>query len=169
MWSLDECHFEQHGTRCRMWVAPEDKDPRVLQAPTRKSVALFGAVNLRDGRMVSMLIPVFDALSFEAFLGLLWRHRRRGRPMVLVTDNAPYHRSEELGPFLAAHRGLCLDYLPPYSPKLNPIERVWKLLRRLATHNEYFETLEELTERVSHQLAAWSKPNAVLRKLCCII
>jgi transposase len=169
LWSIDECHFEQHGTRCRMWVPPEEKDPFVLQAPTRRSVALFGAVNLRDGRMVSLLTPTFDALSFEAFLALLWRHRRRGRPMVIVTDNAPYHRSDELEPFLQSHRGLRLDFLPPYSPQLNPIERVWKLLRRLCTHNVYFATLEELTDAVCQQLIHWSKPNAILQKLCCII
>jgi len=37
-----------------------------------------------------------------------------------------------------------LLYLPPYSPELNPIERVWKLTRRLATHNRYFAHVEEL-------------------------
>ena len=58
LWSLDECHFEQHGTRCRMWVPSEEADPFVLQAPTRRSVALFGAVNLRDGRLVSLLTPI---------------------------------------------------------------------------------------------------------------
>lgn len=153
-----------------MWVPPEDKDPFVLQAPTRRSVALFGAVNLRDGRMVSLLIPVFDAASFEAFLRLLWRHRRPGRPMVIVLDNASYHHSEELDDFLERHReGLRLDFLPPYSPQLNPIERVWKLLRRLCTHNIYFDTLEKLIDAVCPQLASWSKPNAVLRKLSCII
>jgi transposase len=151
-----------------MWVPPEDKDPVVLQAPTRRSVALFGAVNLRDGRMVTFLVPVFDAFSFEAFLRLLWRYHRPDRPMVIITDNAPYHHSKELDPFLESHRGLKLDYLPPYSPQLNPIERVWKLLRRLRTHNVYFETLEELIETVSHQLVTWRKPNAVLQKLCCI-
>jgi len=36
-----------------MWVPPEDKDPVLLMAPTRKSVALFGAVNLRDGKLVT--------------------------------------------------------------------------------------------------------------------
>jgi len=152
-----------------MWVPPEEKDPFVLQEPTRRSVALFGAVNLRDGRLVSFLTPIFDALSFEVFLGQLWRQRRRGRPMVVVTDNAPYHHSGDLDPFLAAHRALRLDFLPPYSPQLNPIERVWKLLRRLCTHNVYFETLEKLTDTVCRQLVAWSEPNAVLEKLCCII
>jgi len=152
-----------------MWVPPEETDPIVLQAPTRRSVALFGAVNLRDGRLVSLLTPVFDALSFEIFLRLLWRRRRSGRPMVIITDNAPDHRSEELDPLLESHQGLRLDFLPPYSPKLNPIERVWKLLRRLCTHNVYFETLEKLEDAVCHQLLTWSKPNAVLKRLCCII
>jgi len=152
-----------------MWVPPEEADPFVLQAPTRRSVALFGAVNVRDGRLVSLLTPIFDALSFEAFLRLLWRRRRPGRPMVVITDNVSYHHSEELEPFLKSHRGLRLDFLPPYSPKLNPIERVWKLLRRLCTHNVYFETLEQLEEVVCHQLATWSKPNPVLKRLCCII
>ena len=139
-----------------MWVPPEDKDPIVLQAPPRRSVALFGAVRLRDGRMVSLLVPVFDALSFEAFLRLLWRHRRPGRRMVFITDNAPYHHSEELDPFLASHRGLCLDYLPPYSPKLNPIERVWKLTRRQCLHNRYFPTLEEVIRIVENKFAEWA-------------
>ena len=35
-----------------MWVPPEETDPIVLQAPTRKSVALFGAVNLQGGQMM---------------------------------------------------------------------------------------------------------------------
>ena len=50
LWALDEVHFQQHGSRCRMWVPPELKDPILLHAPTRKSVSYFGAVCLRDGK-----------------------------------------------------------------------------------------------------------------------
>ena len=52
LWSIDEVHFQQHGSRCRMWIPPEIKDPVLLHAPTRKSVGYFGAVRLRDGRFV---------------------------------------------------------------------------------------------------------------------
>ena len=170
MWSLDECHFQQHGTRCVMWVPPEDKDPVLLHAPTRRSVAMFGAVNVRTGRLVTMLTSLFDAQSFESFLALLLRHRRPGRTMVLIVDNARYHHAESLRNYLRRHREtLRLDYLPPYSPELNPIERVWKLLRRLRTHNQYFETLENLTSVVSAQLSIWYSPNSTLARLCCII
>lgn len=40
----DECHFQQHGSRCRMWFPPEEKDPVLLHAPTRKTMSLFGVV-----------------------------------------------------------------------------------------------------------------------------
>src|SRR5215471_17255705 len=52
LWATDEVHFQQHGSRCRMWIPPEVKDPILLHAPTRKSVGYFGAVRLRDGRLV---------------------------------------------------------------------------------------------------------------------
>lgn len=52
LWSIDEVHFQQHGSRCLMWVPPEEKDPILLHHPTRKSVGYFGAVRLRDGKLV---------------------------------------------------------------------------------------------------------------------
>jgi len=153
-----------------MWVPPEDKNPVVQHAPTRKSVALFGAVNVFDGRLVSMIAPKFDASTFRGFMGKLLRHRRRSRKMVVILDNARYHHASVLNPFLGHHREtLSLEFLPPYSPELNPIERVWKLTRRLCTHNQYFPSLDNLVDSVSSQLSLWGKPNIVLSKLCCII
>lgn len=152
-----------------MWVPPENTDPVLLHAPTRKSVALFGAVNLRHGQLVTLQQPKFDALTFRQFLGQLLPHGARGRRMILILDNARYHHARLLRPFLDSRRArVQLNFLPPYSPDLNPIERVWKLARKLATHNEYFPKLENLTAAVSAQMEAWKHPNRVLRKLCCI-
>jgi transposase len=64
---------------------------------------------------------------------------------------------------------VALLFLPPYSPQLAPIERVWKLTRRLATHNRYFATLAEVLGAVNICFDSWRKPNSVLRRLCCII
>ncbi len=153
-----------------MWVPPEDTDPLVLQAPTRKSVALFGAVNLHHGQFVTRFEPTFDASTFEPMLRQLLRHRRRGRRLLVVLDNARYHHARALAPFLPDHRRvLTLSFLPPSSPDLNPIERVWKLTRRLCTHNQYFPELPALVAAVSRQVELWDKPNATLAKLCGII
>lgn len=145
-----------------MWVPPEDKDPVLLHAPTRKSIALFGAVQIRSGKLITMTASPFNSETFAVFLQFLARHRDRRRRTVLIVDNAGYHHPP------ACPDCLLLDHLPPYSPELNPIERVWKLLRKLRIHNQYFETLERLLQEASEQLALWAQPNETLRRLCCI-
>lgn len=152
-----------------MWVPPEDKDPILLHAPTRKSVACFGAVSLRTGKLVRAFEPKFNAESFQRFLKRLLKHRPRRKPLFLVLDNAKYHHARALQPWLRQHRKvLTLLFLPPYSPELNPIERVWKLARRLATHNRHFPTLDDVVDAVCERFALWAKPNRQLARLCAI-
>ncbi|MFZ1894985.1 MAG: IS630 family transposase [Rhodoplanes sp.] len=157
------------GTRCCMWVPPEEKDPVVLHAPTRKSVACFGAVGLRTGILVTGFEPKFNAESFQRFLVSLLKHRSRGKRLVLVLDNAKYHHARALQPWLNQYRNwLTLLFLPPYSPELNPIERVWKLTRRLATHNRHFPALDDIMYAVGERFRVWEKPNRQLARLCAI-
>jgi transposase len=68
------------------------------------------------------------------------RHRR----VVLVIDNAPWHRGQLIDEALRDNPHLDFKRLPSYSPRLNPIERFWKKLRRRATHNRLFDTLADL-------------------------
>jgi hypothetical protein len=69
LWATDEVHFQQHGSRCRMWIAPEVKDPILFHAPTRKSVGYFGAVRLRDGKFLFRRESGrFNAETFFQFL-----------------------------------------------------------------------------------------------------
>ncbi len=172
LWATDEVHFQQHGSRCRMWVAPEIKDPVLLHAPTRKKVGYFGAVRLRDGRFLFRREEdQFNGATFLRFLRDLRRTSiRGGRRVVVISDNARYHHAvlhkdwrEQQAP------GFALDFLPPYSPELNPIERVWKLTRRRCLHNRYFAKLDEVIVAVETEFGAWAKGNLTLRRLCAII
>jgi transposase len=61
-----------------------------------------------------------------------------------------------------------LDFLPAYSPELNPIERVWKLTRRRCLHNRYFDHLQDVIGAVESEFATWTTRNDVLRRLCAI-
>lgn len=153
-----------------MWVPPEEKDPIVLHAPTRKSVAVFGAVSSHDGRLVTRLErDKFNTESFQSFLRQLLRHRRKGCLMVVVLDNARWHHAKALQGWLTEHRlEIRLDFLPAYSPELNSVERVWKLTRTLCTHNRYFEKLDDLISTVVAQFQTWKQRNSVLHRLCAI-
>jgi len=153
-----------------MWVPPEEVDPVILHAPTRKSLAVFGAVRPADGYLIAQRAQTFNTDSFHAFLRLLLRHQRRKRLIVAIVDNARWHHAQALRPWLWERRHLLrLDFLPPYSPELNHQERVWKFTRRLVTHNRYFPLLDTLVQAVLDQLALWAKPNNSLRRLCAII
>ena len=119
LWATDEVHFQQHGSRCRMWIPPETKDPILLHAPTRKSVGYFGAVRLRDGRLFFQReTDKFNAASFWDFLQALYRtSAARQRRVVVITDNAKYHHARLHRAWREQHTNrFALDYLPPYSP-----------------------------------------------------
>jgi transposase len=66
------------------------------------------------------------------------------RRVVLIIDNAPWHRGRPIDEALAANPHLEFKRLPSDSPQLNIIERFWKLLRRRATHNRLFDSLADL-------------------------
>lgn len=163
--------FQQHGSTCRMWIAPEDRDPVVFHHPTRKCIGYYGAVRLNDGRFVYQREPnKFDADTCFRFL----KHLRKitapsERRVEVISDNAKYHHAR-------AHKDwrddcsekFSLLFLPPYSPELNPAERIWKLTRKMCTHNRYFADLDDIITAVENQFDQWTRGNDPLRRLCAI-
>ncbi len=168
---MDEVHFQQYGSRWRMWVPPETKDPVLLHYPTRRSVGCFGAVRLRDGKFVFRReTDKFNAVTCWKFLQHLQAaSTRTERRVVVTTDNAKYHHARLHQEWREGRADrFALDYLPAYSPELNPIERVWELTRRRCLHNRYFAHLDDVIHAVESEFAAWIKPNNTLRRLCAI-
>jgi len=154
-----------------MWVPPEDKDPILLHHPTRKSVGYFGAVRLRDGKLVFQREEgKFNAVTCHAFLKHLRQSSSRsGRRAIVIIDNARYHHAKLHADWRSQQAPeFTLDFLPPYSPDLNPIERLWKLTRKLCLHNRYFPTLEDVVQSVEPKFSEWTSGNEGVRKLCAI-
>src|SRR3954447_14838565 len=79
--------------------------------------------------------------------------RERCPRVVLVIDNAPWHRGQLIDAALRDNPHLEFKRLPSYSPQLNPIERLWKKLRRRATHNRLFDTLADLKSSLRASLS----------------
>jgi hypothetical protein len=169
MWFMDECRFQQHGSRLAAWFPPEEKDPVTKHAPVRKKVGIIGAVRANDGTLVTCEQDKFNAVTIESFLTELVEYRDEHKTMIVILDNARFHHAKALSGWLKQHSEYFhLDFLPPYSPELNPIERVWKLTRRLCTHNQYFEQLDQLRQAVFSTFQEWFCPNPVLVQLCAI-
>src|SRR3954452_17719081 len=89
------------------------------------------------------------------------KHKR----VVLIIDNAPWHRGGPIDEALADHPHLEFKRLPSYSPQLNVIERFWKLLRRRATHNRLFEDLAGLKASIRASLCYFQTVRGKVRGL----
>lgn len=164
VWCQDEVHFQRHSTLIRMW-APKGQQPRVLSASTREKVGFFGALDLKTGCLLTKEASVFNGETFGDFIGHLLQHTHE--KLYLILDNASYHRAKALKDFFIQNQNRIVRvFLPPYSPELNPIERVWRITRRQVTHNRYFESIHALKTALLSNFAKWVEANAVLRVLC---
>ena len=164
LWCEDEVHFQRHSTLIRMW-APKGEQPRVLSPSCRHKVGFFGALNLKTGQLLTQEAPTFNAQTFGEFVRYLLQSTQ-GK-IYLILDNARWHRSRDLKPFFEANKDrIVLLFLPAYSPELNPIERVWRVTRRMVTHNRYFPSLQELRLALISYFALWNQPNNVFKVLC---
>jgi len=111
---------------------------------------------------------MFDGATFWSFLRQLEQvSQEAGRRVIVIIDNAKYHHAKLHAAWRQEQQArFALDFLPPYSPELNPIERVWKRTRRNRLHNVYFAKLALVVQAVEEQFAKWSVPNTELAALC---
>lgn len=92
---------------------------------------------------------VFNAETYLSFLKKIAKHYRR-QGAVLIQDNASYHKDTEVWSWFYNNRHWLDVYnLPPYSPELNPTERLWQHTRKNGTHNRSFLNVEELVATLS--------------------
>jgi transposase len=79
--------------------------------------------------------------------------QEKHKEVVILIDNAPWHRGKAINEALADNPHLSFKRLPSYSPQLNPIERFWKKLRRRASHNRLFDALADLKRSIRASLS----------------
>jgi len=159
----DETGFSLHPRLGRLWM----KRGTRVQVPTksqhRQRLNLFGWVEPLRGWYGFLTILKGNREGFLKFLHAL--HRRfKGWRIYLYVDKAKWHRGSEIDSFLAEHPHFDLEYLPPYHPKLNLVDRIWKQLRYEATTDKYFETIEDIFCAIRKQQRNW-RPQKIV-SLC---
>jgi transposase len=132
-------------------------------------VYVFGALNLVTGQLTTRVVerpraaakPKKTRSGPRSLQEGFARHLRdiaraypaaQHRRVILVIDNAPWHRGALITEVLKEWPHIELYRLPSYSPQLQLIERFWKVLRRRATHNRLFRALGQLKQTVRNSL-----------------
>jgi hypothetical protein len=124
LWFMDEARVGQKGGVTHVWYRKGVR-PRGVRQQGFSSAYLFGAVCPERGEGVALVLPEVSTAAMGVFLAELARAVPAGTHAALVLDGAGWHVSDDL----TVPANLTLIHPPPYSPELNPVERVWEYLR----------------------------------------
>jgi transposase len=152
----DEASFPQWGSLSYTW-ARKGEQPQVKTSGKRKAYKVFGLIEYFSGRLFYQGIDgKFNSDSYQAFLLAVLAQTRKH--LFLIHDGAKYHTSKATQKFLAEHRDRITECrLPSYSPDYNPIEYLWRKVKKEATHNKYFEKFEQIVTSVDKALAYFAQ------------
>ncbi|MGG3841545.1 IS630 family transposase [Anoxybacillus kestanbolensis] len=132
-------------------------------------VSIFGAVDVQQGDVVFHRASSANAETFLDFLRLL-NEKYADRFIVLVLDNACIHHANMVQAFLQRGEGGAFHFifLPPYSPHLNPIERLWKWLTDGVIANVLHEDQNDIAQSIPRfEQYILQHPDDVLRRIGC--
>lgn len=148
----DECSFAQWGSLSYTW-ARRGQQPEVKTSGQRKGYKVFGLIEYFSGAFYYRAqSDKFTGDSYIAFLTEVL-DRTQDKPLFLLQDGARYHTSKAVKAFCQAHADRLTVYqLPRYSPEFNPIEFLWRNIKKQATHLRYFPTFADLTAKVDRKL-----------------
>jgi transposase len=147
----DEASFAQWGSLSYTW-APTGEQPEVPTSGKRKGYKVFGLIDYFSGRFFYKgQEGRLNSESYAAFLLDVLSQTRRH--VVGLQDGARYHTSQAMQDFFKAHAArLTIAQLPSYSPDFNPIEHLWKKVKKEATHLKYFPDFSQLQAEVDRAL-----------------
>lgn len=148
----DEAYCAQWGSLSYTW-AKAGQTPAVKTSGKRKAYKTFGLIEFFSGRFFHQSQEgKFTSAAYQTFLlsVLAQTHEH----LFLIQDRARYHTGKAMRLFFAQHRErLTVVELPAYSPDYNPIELLWRKLKRRATHNQHFAEFGQLVIAVEAGLA----------------
>lgn len=158
---VDSVHPQHQTNLTYGWIL---KGEQKLIPTTGRQYRLnfVGGICLNGHRIVCQQADKIDADSIAGFLCHLRKCNPGKYKIHIIWDNAGYHCDQSVQEF-ARSLAIELHYLPPYSPNLNPIERLWKIMHEMVSYNKYYETFSDFTEATLNFFKKIGKHKALLR------
>lgn len=143
IWYCDETGIYGESKPYRRWAAKGSK-PKVVRNGAHTKMSVVGMVCPRTGQFFALETSGCDTQIFQAFLDeaakCITFERKRN---IVIADNASWHK-----PKCIDWHGFEKMFLPPYSPDLNPIERIWLVMKMKWFNNAHCDTIEKLIDRL---------------------
>lgn len=159
VWFFDETGVEANQ-KPRKVLGTTGSKPNIPYSGEHTRQNVMGAVNPRTGRFESLVMPYSDTDSFQSFLdffnGLL-----ENQYCFMILDNARWHHAKVLD-----WGRIIPIYLPPYSPNLNAIEQLWRVLKDRLCFLKPIKNENELQEIIINHLRYFINNPEVVKSVC---
>lgn len=144
---VDAVH-PQHNTRpANGWIRKGHDFP-IPANSGRKRVNINGALNANDVTDVTIVSAERINAQSTIALGDKLRQKHPDKQITMVLDNARYYHSKKVKAWLEKHPEVKVLFLPPYSPNLNLIERLWRFLRKEVIDYYYYDTFSKFRQAI---------------------
>lgn len=155
---FDESRFGTHSKISHGWFKRGSR-PQVPLKIGYQNFYLYSAVNSNDGSNFNLILPKVDTNHMNVFLSELSKEYPSDK-IALIMDGAGWHKSKAL----KVPSNIIIFYLPPYSPELNPVERLWLYIKNNVLSNRIYDTLEELEIKLCEFIQGLQ--NQVVKNIC---
>jgi len=150
--AIDEAKFQLETTYKKIWF-PRGETPRAAFFWSSKKLTTFGALTSKH-KFHYDFYDSQNSLTFKHFLRNLFDKLNNRKKYVLILDNVGYHKTQCIRTLIQEYKNIFVEYLPPYSPELNPIETCWKVTKNQVTKSQYFTSIDEMQVKLEE---FWSK------------
>jgi transposase len=162
---VDACHPQQNSIPAYGWIR-RGKEKLLKSTGGRKRVNIHGGVNIHS---LDLVVDFTKSVNKESSLRLLMKIEKKhpkSKKVHVFIDNASYYKAKWLAEQLKLRKStIVLHFLPPYSPNLNLIERLWKFFKKEILYNKYREKFGDFVEACKGFFRKRTKYKEKLRSL----
>ena len=143
---IDAVHPTMATKIAKAWI--HKKLGKIIKTTaSRTRMNIIGSIELMTMKVVSNDYDTINSDSVILFLNKVKSEYSKAKKIHIILDQSGYNTSHALKAY-AKENGFELHYLPPYSPNLNSIERLWKVMHEEVRNNYYFKTAVEFRDRI---------------------
>jgi transposase len=142
----DGVHPSQQTRPAYGWIK-KGKDKVIEANSARKRLNILGAINIEDMKFEYQDFKTINGAATIEFFTKLENAYPEAARIDLILDNAGYNKSEEVVSFLKSSR-IKVHFLPPRSPNLNSIERLWKIMHEHVSNNRVYDKFQDFKKAI---------------------
>jgi len=139
---FDESRFGTHSKLGYGWFKKGSRT-QVKVKLGYKNFYVYSAVSPRDGETISIIAPKVNSDWMNLYFAEMSKTLGDSKAFI-VMDQAGWHKSKNL----TIPENISILYLPPYSPELNPVERLWQYIKNNTIKNKIYDRLKELENEI---------------------